>query len=120
MKPTHQLTRDELKAKLPAEVEQALDQLLDWKDKTPSPTLTQIEDAVLAMRKRISEQAANELIANHEARYASDIPICEKCGQPMRHKGARDNQVESRAGSLQMRRTYFYCPACQQGTFPPG
>jgi len=120
MKPTHQLTREELKAKLLAEVEHALDQLLDWKDKTPNPTLTQIEDAVLAMRKRISEQAANELIANHEAQYPVNIPRCEKCGQPMRHKGERDNQVESRVGSLHTRRTYYYCPTCQQGTFPPG
>ena len=52
MKPTHQPTRDELKAKLLAEVEQALDQLMGWKGKTPSPTLTQIEGAVLAMRNR--------------------------------------------------------------------
>lgn len=120
MKLTHPLTREEMKAKLLAEVEQALDQLLDWKDKTPNPTLTQIEDAVLAMRKRISEQAAKELIGNHEAHYALDIPACEKCGQPMRHKGERDNQVESRVGSLHTRRAYYYCPACQKGTFPPG
>ncbi len=114
------LSRDELRARLLAEAERAIDQLLVWNDANNAPTLSQIEDAVLKMRKRVSEQAANALIANQDTVEGSERPICAQCGQPMRNKGYRENQLESRAGSLNTQRIYYYCPDCQQGTFPPG
>jgi hypothetical protein len=48
----------ELRAKLLAEAEQAIDELLDWSDQAPRPNLTQIENAVLTLRKQMGEQAA--------------------------------------------------------------
>jgi hypothetical protein len=51
-------TRAELRAKFLAEAEQAIDDLLDWTDQMPRPNLTQIENAVLKMRRQLSEQAA--------------------------------------------------------------
>ena len=51
-------TRAEIRAKLLAEAEQAIDDLLDWTDQTPRPNLTQIENAVLSMRRQLSEHAA--------------------------------------------------------------
>jgi uncharacterized protein with PIN domain len=114
------LSRDELKVKLLAEAELVIDQLLEWNEANGAPTLSQIEEAVLKMRKRVSEQAANALIANQDTVDGSERPICAQCGQPMRNKGYRENQVESRAGSLNSKRIYYYCPNCQKGTFPPG
>lgn len=114
------LNRDELKAKLLAEAEQAIDQLLAWNDANSAPTLSQIEEAVLKMRKRVSEQAANALLATQDTATGSERPVCAQCGQPMRNKGYRENQVESRVGSLTIQRIYYYCPDCQKGTFPPG
>ena len=114
------LSRAELKAKLLAEAEQAIDQLLGWNDGNQAPTLSELEDAVLKMRKRVSEQAANTLIANQDTAGGSESLLCGHCGQPLRNKGYRENQVESRVGSLTTQRLYYYCPDCQTGTFPPG
>ncbi len=113
------LSRDELKAKMMAEFELAVDRLLDWNDQTRAPTLTEIEDAVLKMRKQMGEQAANAIIANQDAALAGQTPACSTCGRAMRHKGYRQNDVESQAGRLKTRRAYFYCPHCQTGSFPP-
>ncbi len=114
------LSRAELKAKLLAEAEQAIDQLLTWNEGHKAPTLSEIEDAVLKLRKRVSEEAANALIANHDTADGSERRLCVQCGQPLRNKGYRENRVESRVGSLTTQRIYYYCPDCQRGTFPPG
>jgi hypothetical protein len=50
------------------QAEQTIDELLDWTDETPAPNLTQIEDIILALRQRLSEQMAQEVI---EAQAAS-------------------------------------------------
>jgi hypothetical protein len=63
MFPTHA----ELRAKLLAEAEQAINELLDWTDQTPRLNLTQIENAVLKLRKQLGEQAAQVVIAAQDA-----------------------------------------------------
>jgi hypothetical protein len=113
------LSREELKAKLLAETELAIDELLDWNERNQQPTLTDIEDIVLKLRKRVGERMANALIAE-QAGQGGETPSCPNCGQPMENKGYRESQIESRAGSVSAKRIYYYCPDCQRGTFPPG
>jgi len=46
------LSREQKKAKLMARLEKAVDELLEWEEAHTRPTLTQIEDIVLKLRKR--------------------------------------------------------------------
>jgi uncharacterized protein with PIN domain len=114
------LTRAEIRAKLLAEAEQAIDELLDWTDQTPRPNLTQIENAVLKLRKQLSEQAAQAVIEAQAAQRPVPGPVCPTCQREMHYKDTKAQTVESRVGHLRIARGYYYCEHCQQSLFPPG
>ena len=113
-------TRAELRTKLLAEAERSIDELLDWTDQTPRPNLTQIENAVLRLRKQMGEQAAQAVIAAQAAQRPVPGPRCPTCQREMHYKDTKAQTVESRVGHLRIARGYYYCATCQQSIFPPG
>jgi len=113
-------TRAEMRAKLLAEAEQAIDDLLEWTDQTPRPNLTQIENAVLKMRKQFSERAAQAVLEAQEAERPVPGPVCPTCQREMHYKDRKAQTVESRVGRLRLVRGYYYCEHCQHSLFPPG
>ena len=112
-------TRAEIRAKLVAEAEQAIDELLDWTDHTPRPNLTQIEKAVLKMRRHVSEQAAQAVIEAQATQRPVPGPLCPTCQREMHYKDTKAQTVESRVGHLRIARGYYYCETCHQSLFPP-
>jgi len=113
-------SRAELRAKLLAEAARSIDDLLDWTDQTPRPNLTQIENAVLKMRRQLSEQAAQAVIEAQSAHRPVPGPLCPTCQREMHYKDTKAQTVESRVGQLRIVRGYYYCQTCQQSLFPPG
>ena len=113
-------TRTEIRAKLLAAAEQAIDELLDWTDQMPRPNLTQIENAVLKMRRQLSEHAAQAVIEAQEAQRPVPGPLCPTCQREMHYKDTKVQTVESRVGHLTITRGYYYCETCHQSLFPPG
>jgi len=116
MKPS----RAELKAALMRQAELGIEQLLDFDEQTPEPTLTQIEDAVLKVREAISERMALTLIEAQPNTQPVPGPRCPTCGQEMHYKDMKGETVESRVGTLPLKRRYYYCETCRRGLFPPG
>jgi len=112
--------RAELKADLTKLADEVIDELLDWTEDTPVPTLTQIEDIVLKLRQRLSERMAQAVIAAQEATRPVPGPRCPSCGRELHYKSMKHNMVESRAGQLALERGYYYCETCRAGLFPPG
>jgi hypothetical protein len=60
-------TRDQLRTELLAAAEEVIDELLEWHERSEAPTLTEIEDAVLDLRKRLGERMERAVIADQEA-----------------------------------------------------
>lgn len=113
-------TRERRKARLLKEAEGLIDELLDWTDGTPEPNLTQIEDTVLQLRRRFSEEMAREVIEAQEDKQPAVGPACPECGQEMRYKGQKRVEPQTWVGDVQIERGYYYCAQCKVGVFPPG
>jgi uncharacterized protein with PIN domain len=113
-------SREKLRAELLGEAEELIDELMAWDDETQEPDLTQIEEIVLKLRARFGEQLGEKLLEQQEKRQPAERVYCPRCGGKMVNKGAKRNQVESRIGNLEIEREHYYCPACEQGLFPPG
>ena len=113
-------SRDHVKAELLAEAEVMIDELLEWDENTPTPTLTQLEDVLLKLRQRLSERMAEVVLREQEATRPVPGPICPTCHQEMDYKGMKEVSVEGRLGLLRLERSYYYCNRCKSGLFPPG
>jgi DNA repair exonuclease SbcCD ATPase subunit len=113
-------TREQIKAEWMKKAEQEIDRLLDWEEKVDKPTLTQFENQVLTRRKALSEAMLDSAMAGQETHQLAESVKCPKCGQPTENKGLHTKEVETRAGTLRLRRQYHYCAHCHVGFFPLG
>lgn len=113
-------SREEMKMKLMKDAEKVIDELLEWNLETERPNLSQVEEKVLELRKRLSEQMAGTVLESQAANRPVPGPKCNGCEAEMRYKGQKKNRVNSWVGELELERGYYYCAQCKTGLFPPG
>jgi ribosomal protein S27AE len=47
--------------------------------------------------------------------------VCPECGGVMRAHGKKPRTLRTKqGGALDLERTYWWCPRCRAGLFPPG
>jgi hypothetical protein len=67
-------SREELRAKLLAQAEEAIDELLEWEEQAGKLSMTQIEDKLLKVRQWLGEQMATLLVSQQEAKRDVQLP----------------------------------------------
>ena len=112
--------RAEMKAEMMEKVEQRIEELLDWEERTERPNLNQIEKQVLQWRRKVSEEVTEHLIQNQGSIKPEGGQLCAECGQKMKYKDMQGKEVTSWVGELRLKRAYYYCGSCKKGLFPPG
>jgi len=113
-------SREELEADLVEKAAAMIAEYLDWHEGTERPTLTDIEDQVLQLRTELSMRMVEVVAADQGTSQPVQAAPCPGCGKTMHNKGGKVVSVGSRVGAVQMKRSYYYCPSCQSGYFPPG
>jgi hypothetical protein len=112
--------REQQQAELMAAAKLAIDEALDWDGRAEAPTLTEIEEVILRLRKEFGQRKAEVLLGGQEAKKPVPGPECATCQREMSYKGMKETGVETRLGPLGLERGYYYCDHCRVGLFPPG
>ncbi len=112
-------TREQKRAELVKAAEAMIDEFLDWEEQAQKPNLSQIEAAVLKVRRQISERMAVVAIEDQDAARPVEAPLCPHCGKRMRYKGQKGRTVESLAGTLRFERAHYHCNCSKAEHFPP-
>jgi hypothetical protein len=84
-----------------------------------TPTLAELTQAVLALRQELTQAVTEGLVEQaHRAALEQRTMVCPQCGQTLAARGLQERTVETLVGAVRLRRPYFYCLHCQQGSTP--
>jgi hypothetical protein len=109
--------KEQLKARMMAEAESVIDRMLSEGSEKDQLDLSDIEHLARAAGQRIMEQLTSALI-DTEAQE-EETCTCPECGQKGRYKGRRTRNLVTDTGEVRLERSYYYCPTCRKGFFPP-
>ena len=110
----------EMKAELMKQAEAIIDELIEWQTETGKLKFNQIEEKVLELRQKLSEEMTRVTLRGQAAVRPVPGPSCRACQREMRYKGMKQNTVSSWVGDVTFERGYYYCDHCRCGLFPPG
>lgn len=98
---------------------QMWDELTEWADTHPDAPLTDIEQQVTHLRRRVVGEMLELHFRQGDGGVQVDPAKCAECGQPMRYKGEVDKTVQTTEGNVTLTRAYYACDHCGGGLFPP-
>ena len=108
---------EELKARMMAEAEAAIEALLRERGKKSELDLSDIEHLAREAGQRVM-QGLTANLADVEAEAEIEA-VCPECGQALENKGKRERNLVTDTGEVRIKRGYYYCPTCRKGVFPP-
>jgi len=100
------------------QAEATMREYLAWTEQHPAATLREREERTLAMRQSLLGRALEENLALTGTGNEAEPPRCH-CGTQRRDRGVRKRQIDTTVGTVTVRRTYYLCPQCGGGIFPP-
>jgi len=108
-----------LKAKMMATAETVIDNLLAGVSAKEELMLSDIERSVRAAGQRVMRDFTQELVDVEAKGEGGQRYVCPRCGEQARGKGQKERRLETETGEVKLKRSYWYCPRCREGFFPP-
>jgi YgiT-type zinc finger domain-containing protein len=106
------------------ELDEVRKELREWKRQHPRATLAEIERETMKRMAQVQAQIIEELsqsLSPEERRIAEETPRCPECQTKMQRRGQAERQQQAGGGqTIRIERSYWVCPACGAGIFPPG
>ena len=112
------MTDEELRARLLAEAEKAIDKILAERPAADKITLRDIERLAVQAGTDLSAEIQQALGEEGSAGHNSKDEACPQCGGRMQRRGQQGRRVVTEAGSSQLERVYCVCPSCGYSFFP--
>lgn len=119
-KPAVSKSQAEMKAELMQQAEALIDELIEWQAETEKRNFNQVEEKVVELRKKLSEEMTSVTLEEQEADQPVPGPACPDCQREMRYKVMKANTVSNSVGEVTFERGYYYCDHCRRGLFLPG
>lgn len=110
-------SNEELKARMMAQAEAAIEALLHERGKKSELDLSDIEHLAREAGQRVMQGLTADL-ADAEEESKRDT-VCPECGQALIYKGKKERNLVTDTGELRIKRGHYYCPTCRKGIFPP-
>lgn len=117
---------DRIVAQLTHESEEILTGIREWRTAHPTATFAEIH-AVVDERfdqlraKVLQEIALASAAAEGAERATTERPVCPECRERMVARGTQERSVTVQGDqAVTLPRSYWTCPACGAGLFPPG
>jgi|SRR5579862_8589282 len=112
------MTDEELRARLLAEAEKAIDKVLAERPAANQITLRDIERLAVQAGTEISAEIQQGLGDEGSVGHSREAEFCPECGARMQRRGQVRRRVVTEAGSSQLERVYCVCPSCGYSFFP--
>jgi len=80
-------------------------------------TLKEKEAATLRVITEVGNELLSGLLRLHETPYVADAVPCP-CGGQAEYQRQREGGVQTIVGEVRVKRAYYLCPDCHQGSYP--
>jgi Uncharacterised protein family (UPF0236) len=82
-------------------------------------TLAQVSETIWALRQQLTGGIAQTIVEHrHHDEYRRTHLPCASCERLLTARPAAPRTVSTLVGDLELKRPYFYCRSCCQGTYP--
>ena len=114
------MTDEEIKRRLLAEAEKAIDRVVAERATSQSISLRELEGLAVRVGADMSASTQEVLIEEVSQRYREQGQECPRCGAQMGRRGEHVRHITTEAGRSSVARTYYECTRCGHHFFPSG
>ncbi len=115
------MDQEELRRVWQEQSQEAFGHVVQWQESHPNATLAEIEETVHQHIMKLRAQIIQEVAQKSADPPASQGQHCPQCQGRMHARGRKNRSLQTQGGQhVKLQGTYFTCPDCGYGFFPPG